>query len=100
MAPSFPPVVDVVTADELRSEIRRTMRERAQDLRASRDSSDKPWSAWLQPHVVLAYCRMLHILSTGRVGSKLTAGHWALSALDDRWATLLHRALDDRPDPW
>ncbi|MGO8947080.1 MAG: aminoglycoside adenylyltransferase domain-containing protein [Ktedonobacterales bacterium] len=93
-------LVDEVTADVLRSEIRRTMRERAQDLRASRDSSDKPWSAWLQPHVVLAYCRMLHTLSTGRVGSKLAAGHWALSALDDRWADLLHRALDDRPDPW
>jgi hypothetical protein len=93
-------LVDVVNADELRSEIRRTMRERTQDLRAYPDSPDKPWSAWLQPHVVLAYCRMLHTLSTGRVGSKLAAGHWALRALDSRWAALIQHALDDRPDPW
>lgn len=122
--PELVSLVDVVTEDELRSEIRRTMREQAQDLRASTDSLDqswsvwlqqhfaelaaryleglpgKPWSAWLQPHVVLAYCRMLHTLSTGRVGSKLAAGHWALSALDCRWAALIQRALDDRPDPW
>jgi predicted nucleotidyltransferase len=122
--PELASLVDVVTEDELRSEIRRTMRERAQDLRASTDSPDKPssvwlqenfaqlaaqypegvpdnpWSAWLQPHVVVAYCRMLHTLNTGRVGSKLAAGHWALGALDRRWAALIQRALDDRPDPW
>jgi hypothetical protein len=116
--------MDVVTEDELRSEIRRTMRERAQDLRVDTSSPDKPpsawlqqhgaelaaqypegvsgtpWSAWLQPHVVLSYCRMLHTLHTGRVGSKLAGGHWALSELDGRWAALIQRALDDQPDPW
>ena len=72
--PELASLVDVVTEDELRSEMRRTMRERAQDLRAyagSPDSTwlqqhfaqlaaqypeglpDQPWSAWLQPHVVL-----------------------------------------------
>jgi predicted nucleotidyltransferase len=98
--PSLASLVDVVTEDELRSEIRRTMWERAQDLRASINSPDNQWSAWLQPHVVLAYCRMLQTLSTGRVGSKLAAGHWALSALESRWAAPIQRALDDRPDPW
>jgi predicted nucleotidyltransferase len=98
--PQLASLVDVITEDELRSEMRRTMHERAQDLRVKADSPDKPWSAWLQPHVVLAYCRMLHTLSTGRVGSKLAAGHWALSALDSRWTALIQHALDDRPDPW
>jgi hypothetical protein len=93
-------LVDVVSADELRGEIRGTIRETAQELHASTDSLEEPWSAWLQPHVVLSYCRMLHTLSTGRVGSKLAAGQWALGALDRRWAPLIQRALDDRPDPW
>jgi hypothetical protein len=98
--PELTSLVDLVTEDDLRSEIRSTMQDQAQDLRAYTGSPDKVWSAWLQPHVVLAYCRMLHTLSTGRVGSKLAAGHWALSALDSCWAPLIQRALDDRPDPW
>jgi hypothetical protein len=98
--PNLASLMDVVTADELRSEIRCTMRERAQDLRVYTDTPDRPWNAWLQPHVVLSYCRMLHTLSTGRVGSKLAAGQWALRALDSRWSPLIQRALDDRPDPW
>ena len=93
-------LVDVVTAEELRDEMRRTMREKAHELRTSTGATDQQWNAWLQPHVVLAYCRMLHTLSTGRVGSKLAAGHWALGAVDRQWAPLIQRALDDRPDPW
>lgn len=93
-------LVDVVTAEELRDEIRRTLREKAQELRAHTDALGGQWSAWLQPHVVLSYCRMLHTLNSGRVGSKRAAGQWALGALDRRWAPLIQRALDDRPDPW
>jgi hypothetical protein len=93
-------LVDEVTTDALRDEIRRTMREKALELRTSTGVSDQQWSAWLQPYVVLSFCRMLHTLRTGRVGSKRAAGHWALSALDGRWATLIQRAIDDRPDPW
>ena len=93
-------LMDVVTADELREEIHGTMSEWVQELRADSDTLHGPWSAWLQPHVVLSYCRMLHTLSIGRVGSKLAAGQWALRTLDSRWAPLVQRGLDDRPDPW
>lgn len=93
-------LVERVTADDLRYEVRGTLREYTQELRNSTGSSDEQWSAWLQPHVVLAYCRMLHTLHTGRVGSKLAAGKWALGALDPEWVPLIQRALDDRPDPW
>jgi hypothetical protein len=84
----------------LRDEIRHTMREKAHELCTSTAVTDQHWSAWLQPHVVLSFCRMLHTLSTGRVGSKRAAGLWALTALDGRWGSLIQRALDDRPDPW
>jgi Domain of unknown function (DUF4111)/Nucleotidyltransferase domain len=93
-------LIDIVTADDLRNEVRGTMHAHAQDLRAYAGSMDEQWSAWLQPHVVLSYCRMLHTLDTGRVGSKLAAGQWALHALDSEWGSLIQRALDDRPDPW
>jgi hypothetical protein len=93
-------LVDIVTADDLRDEVRGTMRKHAQELCAYTGSMVEPWSAWLQPHVVLSYCRMLHTLNTGRVGSKLAAGQWALGALDSDWAPLIQCALDDRPDPW
>jgi predicted nucleotidyltransferase len=93
-------LVDIVTAEELRYEVHGTMREWACALPTYTGSMDEQWSAWLQPYVVLSYCRMLHTLYTSRVGSKLAAGRWALGALDSQWAPLIQHALDDRPDPW
>ncbi len=58
------------------------------------------FSRWKQPYLVLSFCRMLHTLKSGTVTSKQEAGEWALGALDPRWAGLIARALDDRPDPW
>lgn len=92
--------VDEVTAGDLREEVRRALLERTRDLRAQQEAPDGAWSAWLQPYVVLTYCRILHTLATGRVESKRAAGQWALSALDGRWERLIQQALDDRPDPW
>jgi hypothetical protein len=57
-------------------------------------------SRWKQPYVVLSFCRMLHTLETGRVGSKREAGEWAVGTLGDEWSDLIRRALGDRPDPW
>ena len=50
--------------------------------------------------MVLIYFRMLHTLSSGRVGSKWAAGQWARGALDKQWTPLIQRTLDDRQDPW
>lgn len=93
-------LVDEVTAGELREEVRRALGERTRDLRAQQEEQGGAWSAWLQPYVVLTYCRILHTLATGRIGSKRAAGIWALRALDSRWTPLIQRALDDRPEPW
>jgi len=41
---------------------------------------------------------MLHTLTSGRIASKPEAGEWALGTLDARWAPLIRRALDERPD--
>ncbi len=70
----------------------------ARELRA--EPPEMMDNAWRQPAVVIAYCRMLHTLATGRVGSKREAGAWALDALGPTWAPLIRRALDDRPGPW
>lgn len=94
-------LVDPVSADELRSEM----------LTAARD-----WAEWArEPHprfgpgamsrrqqslLVLSFCRVLHTSESGRVTSKPEAARWALRALDPEWASLIRRALDDRPDQW
>jgi len=90
-------LVDPVEPDDLRQEVRRTMRDWAQTLTADEAGMD---NAWRQPSVVLSYCRMLHTVEIGRVTSKLEAGRWALTNLDPRWRPLIQHALDHRPDPW
>jgi hypothetical protein len=52
-----------------------------------------------QSFIVLSYCRMLHDLHTGRVGSKRAGARWALETLDGSWGQLIDRAWDGRPDP-
>ncbi len=87
-------LVEPVSAAQLRSEVLTAMHEWVDWVKAS------DMSRWRQPTLVLSYCRMLHTLETGRVTSKREAGEWALGALDAGWASLIQRALDDRPDPW
>ncbi len=54
---------------------------------------------WAQPYAVLSYCHMLHSLETGRIASKLAGAQWAKNALDHRWAGLIQRAWEERPNP-
>ena len=54
---------------------------------------------WYQPFVVISYCRMLHTLHTGRIGSKPAGAQWALGALDRCWADLIELAQAERPNP-
>jgi hypothetical protein len=57
-------------------------------------------SRWKQPYLVLTCCRLLLTIESARIATKRDAGEWALEALDDDWAPLVRRVLDDRPDPW
>jgi hypothetical protein len=87
-------LVDPVSAEQLQREMLTTMHEWALWAR------ELPWSRWKQPYLVLSYCRLLYTLRSGTVTSKGAAAEWALGALDTQWASLVQRALDDRPDPW
>jgi hypothetical protein len=89
-------LIDPVPADDLRQEVLATMHDWAGDIFAGRYRADNRWA---QPFVVLSYCRMLHTLETGRVGSKPAGAQWARRALDSRWAGLIQRAWEERPDP-
>ena len=88
-------LLDPITADELRAEMRWALGQ---------------WQAWFRSIdsisrralavAVLSHARILHTLVIGEVSSKRVAGEWALDALDPEWAPLIRWALDDRPDPW
>jgi hypothetical protein len=87
-------LLDPVSSDQLRAEVRSVLPEYDTWSRAP------AMSRWKQPYLVLSFCRFLHTLDTGNVVSKRVAGEWALKTLDPRWSALVRRALDDRPDPW
>lgn len=89
-------LIDPVTADDLRHEVLATMRDWAQQIFANPAQMD---NRWYQPFAVLSYCRMLHTLRTGRVGSKPAGAQWVTSALDSHWADLIERACKERPNP-
>lgn len=91
-------LMDPVSADELRREALTGVREYADW--ASELTEAGPMSRWKQPHLVLTFCRLLYTVAKGRVTSKREAGEWAVATLDPPWASLVQRALDDRPDPW
>ncbi|MFN2467824.1 MAG: aminoglycoside adenylyltransferase domain-containing protein [Gaiellaceae bacterium] len=87
-------LVEPVSAAQLRDDVLTAMREWA-------DWADElAMSRRAQELLVLSYCRMLHVLASGKVTSKREAGQWALGALDEEWTSLIERALGDRPDPW
>ena len=52
-----------------------------------------------QGFIVLSYCRMLHDLRAGAVGSKRTGADWAKLALTPAWRDLIDRAWHGRPNP-
>ncbi len=79
------------------------------DVWAEQARHDPDWLAWVrrrdnQAFVVLTLCRMLYTLDTGTVASKPVATRWAGTALANRWAALIERALSgqheggDAPD--
>ncbi len=89
-------LIDVVPASDLRREIFSTMQEWAEEIFSGQWKMD---SKWAQPYAVLSYCRMLHSLHTGRIASKVAGAQWAKSTLDKRWAGLIQRAWEERPNP-
>jgi hypothetical protein len=89
-------LIDPVPADPLRQEVSETMQDWGWQLLANPGQMD---NRWYQPFVVISYCRMLHTLHTGRIGSKPAGARWSLGALDRCWADLIERAQAERPNP-
>ncbi len=89
-------LIDPVTATVLSAEVIGSLRDRRTFLHDHPAELD---NGWVQPYIVLTFCRGLHTIAVGAVTSKPVAGRWAIDALDDRWAPLIRRALEDRPDP-
>src|SRR5262245_11030745 len=87
-------LIDGVSADALRIEMRETM------ARVAAKWSSDPAALdvhWLQAFAVGLYCRMLHTLETGAVTSKRAATRWASTALDARWQSLVASSVLARP---
>ena len=89
-------LVDPITADELRTEVRCWALGQWREWFRSIDSINRRALAV----AVLSHARILHTLAIGEVSSKRVAGEWALHTLDPEWAPLIRWALEDRPDPW
>ena len=98
LGPEPETLIDPVSADQLRAEVRAVMPEYV--AWAPEGTKAGPMSRWKQPYLVLSMCRMLHTLRNGVIASKLEAGQWALETLDPAWRPLIQAALGDRPDPW
>jgi predicted nucleotidyltransferase len=88
-------LIDPVTADDLRANVRWAFGEWTKWFRSVESMSRRALAV-----AVLTHCRMLHTVATGIVDSKRIAGEWALRELDPEWEPLVRWALDDRPDPW
>lgn len=89
-------LIDPIAVDVLRGEIRETMRDWGREILAS---PERFRNRFYQSFIVLSYCKMLHDLRSGRIGSKREGAAWAQSALDGSWVDLIDRAWGGRPNP-
>jgi len=94
--PSPATLVDPIPVETLRQEIMATINDWGQQILAEPEHFN---NRFYQSFVILSYCRMLHDLHTGGVGSKLAGAEWAKSTMDPSWAGLIDRAWDGRPNP-
>ena len=94
--PSPASLVDPVPTGALRREIFATMNGWGQQILVDPEQIN---NRFYQTFAVLSYCRMLHDLHAGTVGSKRTGAEWAKATLGASWAGLIDRAWDGRPNP-
>jgi hypothetical protein len=89
-------LVDPIPVETLRQEIMEVITGWGQEILADPDRYN---NRFYQTFIVLSYCRMLHDLQAGSVGSKRTGAEWAKATLDPAWAGLIDRAWSGRPNP-
>jgi len=89
-------LVDPIPTASLRIEILETITGWGQEIMAD---PEKINNRFYQGFAVLSYCRMLHDLYTGQVGSKRAGADWVKASLDPSWRGLIDRSWDSRPNP-
>jgi hypothetical protein len=88
-------LLDLVSANALRTEIRNTLVGWGHELL----KDPGPYrNRFFQAFIVLHYCRMLQDLDEGRVTSKLEGAEWAKTTLDPKWIPLIDYCWNDRQD--
>lgn len=89
-------LVDPVSAKVLHREVQETIRDWGRQILTNPEHYN---NRFYQSFIVLSYCRMLHSLHTGRIGSKRAGAEWAKGVLDPSWAGLIDRTWAGRPNP-
>lgn len=89
-------LIDPIPVADLRAEIAATIRDWGAEIVRDPDRFN---NRFYQGFIVLSYCRMLHDLHRGALGSKRAGAEWAKTTLEPAWAGLIDRAWDGRPNP-
>jgi len=98
LGPDPRPLIDPISAEELRDAARRRLREWAT---WAADPHDPEWlpPRSHQAYVVETMCRALYTLAFGELVSKRKAAEWAVSGLPEPWRELVEKAVAARADP-
>lgn len=89
-------LIDPIPVERLRKEIMATITGWGQEIIANPSPFN---NRFYQAFIVLNFCRMLHDLQTGFLGSKLAGAEWAKANLDPAWHGLIDRTWAGRPNP-
>ena len=89
-------LIDPIEANDLRREILGVIIDWGTEILAHPERYN---NRFYQGFIVLSYCRMLHDLQAGSVGSKRSGAEWAQSWLGPSWTRLVDRSWSGRPNP-
>ncbi len=88
------PMIDPVSADDLREAVRGSLREWWSPPFPSPERFE---SGEYRAYAVLTMCRSLYVLEHGAVASKPAAARWAMGTLGEPWGALIAAAASWRP---
>ncbi len=89
-------LIDPISVDDLRAEIREVIDNWGQEIL---DNPEKFNNYFYQTFIVLSFCRFLHDLNRGFPGSKRAGAEWVKTNLDPVWSGLIDRTWAGRTDP-
>lgn len=95
--PSPDILIDSVSKDALRQEIYTKMQTWGKEILHVPEWVN---NRFYQAYIVLSYCRMLHDLHRGQIGSKLAGAEWVIyNGLAKEWDSLIERSWARRTNP-